>query len=126
MERISCFFHPAEVSFFLPVLSYFPRDLLEIFCVSGTDISSDADVRAQSYYRIFALADILEQGYALHPGDNAGLARSTRALCGAGVCYYYEWVDKRLFSRLPTARLVHAIDGSCARGSHVQMACGPA
>lgn len=114
MERISCFFHPAEVSFFLPVLSYFPRDLLEIFCVSGKEIPSDADVRAQSYYRTFALADILEQGYALHPGDNAALARSTHALCGAGMFYYYSWVDKHVFSRLRSAYLVHAIDGSGA------------
>lgn len=114
MERISCFFHPAEVSFFMPVLSYFPPDLVEIFCMAGVETPSDADVRAQSYYQTFGLADVLEQGYALHPADNAALARSTRALCGAGVYYYYNWVDKRLFSRLPSAYLVHAIDGSGA------------
>lgn len=114
MERISCFFHPGELSFFMPVLSYFPRDLVEIFCVSNVEISSGADVRAQPYYQTFALNAVQQKGYALHPADNAALARSTRALCGAGIYYYYAWVDKRLLSRLPTACLVHAIDGSGA------------
>lgn len=114
MERISCFFHPAELPFFMPVLSYFPPDLVEIFCVTDVQISSGADVRTQPYYQTFALAALQEKGYALHPADNAALARSTRALCGAGVYYYYAWVDKRLLSRLPTAYLVHAIDGSGA------------
>lgn len=114
MERISCFFHPAELSFFMPVLSCFPPELVEIFCVTDVETPSGADVRAQSYYQPFGLADIQEKGYALHPADNAALARSTRAICGAGVYYYYNWVDKQLFCRLPSAYLVHAIDGSGA------------
>lgn len=98
----------------MPVIACFPRDLVEIFCVTEREIPSSADIRAQPCYQTYALADILEKGYALHPADNAALARSTRALCGAGVYYFYNWVDKRLFFNLPNVCMVHAMDGSGA------------